>query len=277
MEIGPIFSWADNYDLYIASPNGIKATHAVVMEFTQHPAGIIDTGNIGVMQLTIHRLKKHEYPLCDWSTRLYSWSTIRGVQSWTHLCFRRRPCPPKSRSFSPLQSDLVSSETPRGYHKSTKMISRSSGRASMHNKTQWWRAPATRQRHWPFGPMLDSPPAHPDTVMTTLVYLQSTLNAFGMQYTHVSVDLQLYHTACPVQYNDPQRWTGLILHPCMMQTLMSFMGCIGTLMKSSGVEVLIMSAVFGCITSIMNGKAWTNALWAYHLIIAVLLRSFYSN
>ena len=37
MEIGPIFSLADNYDLYITSPNGIKATHAVVMEFTHHP------------------------------------------------------------------------------------------------------------------------------------------------------------------------------------------------------------------------------------------------
>ena len=68
MEIGPIFSWAMSrsnydlyiYDLYIASPNGTKATHAVVMEFTQHPAGIIETGNIGVMQLTIPRLKKHE-------------------------------------------------------------------------------------------------------------------------------------------------------------------------------------------------------------------------
>ena len=34
MEIGPILSWADNYDLYIASPNEIKATHAMVMEFT---------------------------------------------------------------------------------------------------------------------------------------------------------------------------------------------------------------------------------------------------
>ena len=60
MEIGAIFSWADNYDLYIASPNRTKATHAMVMEFTQHTAGIIETGNIGVMQLTIPRLKKHE-------------------------------------------------------------------------------------------------------------------------------------------------------------------------------------------------------------------------
>lgn len=55
MEIGPIFSWADNYDLYIASPNGTKTTHTMVMEFTQHPAGIIETGNIGVMHLKIPR------------------------------------------------------------------------------------------------------------------------------------------------------------------------------------------------------------------------------
>lgn len=52
-EIGPIFSWADKYDLYIASPSGVKSTHGMVMEFTQHPAGIINTGNIGVMQLMI--------------------------------------------------------------------------------------------------------------------------------------------------------------------------------------------------------------------------------
>ena len=38
-----------------------------------------------------------------------------------------------------------------------------------------------------------------------------------------------------------------------------------------------MSAAFGCITSITNGKAWTNALRAYRLIIALLLRRFYSN
>ena len=41
-----------------------------------------------------------------------------------------------------------------------------------------------------FGPLLDSPPAHPDTVLTTLVYLEKTLKTFGMQYAHLSVDLQ---------------------------------------------------------------------------------------
>ena len=56
----------------------------------------------------------------------------------------------------------------------------------------------------------------------------------------------------------------------MMHTLMSFLGCIGKLMKASGVDVL-MSAAFGGNTSIVNRKVWTNTLRAYRLIIAVLL------
>ena len=47
-------------------------------------------------------------------------------------------------------------------------------------------------------------------------------------------------------------------------------------MKASGVDVLI-SAAFAGITSIVNGKAWTNGLRAYRLIIAMLLHNFYSN
>lgn len=57
---------------------------------------------------------------------------------------------------------------------------------------------------------------------------------------------------------------------------MSFLAWIGMLMKTSGVETLISAAFFG-ITSIVNGKAWTKSLWAYRLITAVLLKSFYSN
>ena len=47
-------------------------------------------------------------------------------------------------------------------------------------------------------------------------------------------------------------------------------------MKVSGVDILI-SAAFAGITSIVNGKAWTNALRAYRLIFAVLLHNLYSN
>lgn len=123
-----------------------------------------------------------------------------------------------------------------------------------------------------FGPVTDSPPAHPDTILTTLAYLESDLRTFGIQYIHLTVNLQLYETAGLVQWNDPQRWTNLILHSGMMHTFKSFLGCIGMLMKGSGVKVL-MSSASGGITSILNGKAWTNTLWAYCLKTAVLLKT----
>ena len=50
-----------------------------------------------------------------------------------------------------------------------------------------------------FGPLLDAPPAHPDTVMTTLIYLENTLKTFGMQYAHVSVELQFYQIPLPLE------------------------------------------------------------------------------
>ena len=45
----------------------------------------------------------------------------------------------------------------------------------------------------------------------------------------------------------------------MMHSLKGFLGYMGTLMKGSGMEVL-MNAAFGGMSSIVNGKAWTNVL-----------------
>ena len=60
--IGPIFSWCDNYDLVVLTPNGRRATHAMTIEFTQNPAGIINPGSAtpGVMHINIPRLRKSE-------------------------------------------------------------------------------------------------------------------------------------------------------------------------------------------------------------------------
>ena len=85
-----------------------------------------------------------------------------------------------------------------------------------------------------------------------------------------------YHTACLVQWNDHLRWTNVILHPGMMHTFVIFLGCIGTLLKASGMDILI-STAFPGITSIVKEKAWTNALRSYRFIIAVLLQNLYSN
>ena len=127
-----------------------------------------------------------------------------------------------------------------------------------------------------YGPLLDAPPAHPDTVMTTLVYLEKTSKTFEMQYAHISIDLQLYQISCLVQWSNPYRWKSLVLHPGIMHTLMSFLGCIGTLVKASGVDMLL-TAAFGGLAGIITGKSWPNALRAYRLITTVLLQDFFQS
>ena len=49
--------------------------------------------------------------------------------------------------------------------------------------------PAT---NYVFGPLIDSPPAHPDTVLTTLLYVEKVIRQHAGTYTHAVADMQLY-------------------------------------------------------------------------------------
>ena len=42
------------------------------------------------------------------------------------------------------------------------------------------------------GPLINSPPAHPDTVLTSVVYMMKSLQELGMTYSQLSPDMQLY-------------------------------------------------------------------------------------
>ena len=172
----------------------------MVMEFTQHPAGIIETGNIGVMQLTIPRPKKHEAS----SLRL----THQAIQS-EHYTGRSKIHPPllQTNALSAEESQLQSAAVRFSQAREAAWLSH----VHHNDKPVEWAGFNAQQDRLVAGsgnkpktlvvliPMIVSPPAHPDTVMTTLVYIQGTLNAFGLQYTHVSVDHQLYQTPWLVQ------------------------------------------------------------------------------
>eukprot|EP00745_Piridium_sociabile_P013977 TRINITY_DN2058_c0_g1_i7.p1 TRINITY_DN2058_c0_g1~~TRINITY_DN2058_c0_g1_i7.p1 ORF type:complete len:474 (+),score=89.64 TRINITY_DN2058_c0_g1_i7:286-1707(+) len=124
-----------------------------------------------------------------------------------------------------------------------------------------------------FGPLIDSPPSHPDTVLTTMAYLDRTLKSLGMSHVHLTLDMQLYIIACQIKWSDPVRWNSVVLRPGMMHTLMSFIGTIGHNMKCTGVEELIGAAYSG-IANILNGKAWPKAMRAFRIIVATLLNEF---
>ena len=125
------------------------------------------------------------------------------------------------------------------------------------------------------GPLIDSPPAHPDTVLTTMAYLDRTLKNLGMLHVHLTLDMQLCIIACQIKWSDPVRWNSVVLRSGMMRTLMSFIGAIGHNMKCTGVEELIGAAYSG-IGNILNGKAWTKAtcMRAFRMVVAALLNVF---
>ncbi|KAL8573956.1 hypothetical protein ACOMHN_029403 [Nucella lapillus] len=179
-EIGPIFSWADNYDLFIASPNGTKCTHAMVCEFTQHPAGIIESSsNVGVMQLTILRLKKHEL------------SSLRLTQKELQLAHYTGP----SKLNLPLlpAKDLSTEEAAQVDAASAKARERDAAWLShVHTEDkpmEWAGFNARLDRQEPeatpkkpktlvvFGPLLDALPAHPDNAHLPGKDLENLWNA----------------------------------------------------------------------------------------------------
>ena len=51
-------------------------------------------------------------------------------------------------------------------------------------------------------PLINSPPAHPDTVLTSVVYMMKSLQELGMAYAQLSPDMQLYIQALQIKLSD---------------------------------------------------------------------------
>ena len=121
-----------------------------------------------------------------------------------------------------------------------------------------------------FGPLIDSPPAHPDTVLITLLYIEEFMKQHSMPYIHLSADMQLYKVIMQVKWSSQDRWKNLVVRPGGMHTLMSFIGCIGTLMNGSGLEELLAVAFKG-VGHMLKGKAWPKAVRGLRMVVCALL------
>lgn len=277
--IGPIHSWGDNFDLVVFTPNGRRMTHAMATQFVQNPAGILFTGGAtpggGVMSLKLPRLTKHEAgKLCLADKSSFVMEHYTGPKKMTPPALNKVP-------RTDAIQDAIKRSVSRAQKKDTAWL------CQLHSSPlplDWSAYNVVQDRNGDdsapklktisvFGPLLDSPPAHPDTVLSTMAYLDTSLRQLGMSHSHITFDMQLYVIACLIKWSDPQRWSSVVLKPGMMHTLMSFIGSIGELMNSTGVEELI-GASFGGLTSIFNGKAWPKAMRAFRMVVSALLHDF---
>ena len=124
--------------------------------------------------------------------------------------------------------------------------------------------------HFVFGPLIDSPPAHPDTVLTTLVFINEFMEQHKLPYIHLSADMQLFKVILQIKWSYPNRWKHLVVRPGGMHTLMSFIGCIGTLMSGSGLEELL-GAAFKGVSHMLKGSAWPKAVRGLRMVVCALL------
>jgi hypothetical protein len=106
--------------------------------------------------------------------------------------------------------------------------------------------------------------------------MKKSLTEQGMTYVNLSIDMQLYMVAQQIKWWESERFREVILHPGAMHIIMSFMGCIGTLIKGTGLDVLV-GAAFGHHKGIMSGKAWVKAMRAFRMVTIVLLQHIFKK
>lgn len=92
----------------------------------------------------------------------------------------------------------------------------------------------------------------------------------NMVYIHLSADMQLYKVILQIKWSHLTRWGNLVVRPGGMHTLMSFVGCIGALMNSSGLEELL-NVAFKGVSHTLNGKARSKAVRGFRMVLTTLL------
>lgn len=278
--VGLIFGWFDNLDLQVCTPNGQRNTHIMVNEFQQsHPAGTLHTGRArpGETKLVIPRLNismnrqeisQGSLPLQHYNgpTKVIPPAFPKNVGiPYTEIKARMKSINSAYEKEIRWLNQIYNNEQPgmewSGFNTS---IARMSGAEEKPAST------------YLFGPVVDAPPSHPDTILTSMCYMQKSMRNLGMKYTHLSQDMQLFIVASQIKWNNMEQFKDVIIRPGVMHIIMSACGAIGKLNKGSGVEVLI-SASFGGLTGIMNGKSWVRAMRAFRMTCEAILSEFFST
>jgi hypothetical protein len=279
---GTLGAWVDNYDLNIFTPNGCRGTHALVIEVTQQPPDDEDEnqGANGLQNPMIPRVSKSDMK----NTKLSELSPI----IMQHYQGPKNPLPPATYDHDGIPyHDAVKrmKDITMALKADTKWLTQTvtsddddnndlpvewSGYMSYLAREKGFVSKATR---YIYGPLIDAPPSHPDTVLTSLKYIEEFIKSHGQKYMHLVVDLQLFKVAIQIKWSDPTRWKYLLVRPGGMHTLMSFLGCVGVLMKDTGLED-ILNVAYNGVSSMLSGKAWPKALRGFRMVLTGLLSDY---
>ena len=278
-ESGLVQTVADNFDANISSANGLRSTHALALLVTQvnnkHIPDIAEAQDTGG-DTSIKRLKKE-----DMKTKLPQQAILHRYQGpkrpeMPHQQVVRHVLPlkilvsqvissnrAKDVDFTFLQMVTHNPETPE-YGGFNTMLSRQQGQSIK---------PATIAV---YTPLIDMVPSDPDTMMTAMMEAKRLTEQTGQTITIFTADQQLYQVVVDITWVYPDLFVNFIPRLGGMHLLMSFIGCIGTLMSNSGLED-IMSAAFGGVAKMLTGKKFPQNCRALRMVTEEILLEILAN
>ena len=161
-------------------------------EFQMHPAGIIETGSsqTGISTLMIPRLTPKQ---------VKSVNNIREIQL-IHYTGPKKVLPPAISKNIEISYDEVCARQISLEAAQKKDVEWLNSLMKGQDATEWngFNNHLARSQNvlnlqaYTFGPLIDAPPSHPDTILTTLTYMQKSLLDMGMMHIHLSMDMQLF-------------------------------------------------------------------------------------
>ena len=91
--------------------------------------------------------------------------------------------------------------------------------------------------------LIDVKPSDPDTMMTVMMEAKRLTNTAGQDYVIFTTDQALYRIAVDIKWCYPEEFNSFVLRLEGMHTLMSFVGCVETLMTNTGLEDILKSVL----------------------------------
>ena len=123
-----------------------------------------------------------------------------------------------------------------------------------------------------FLPLVDRPPAHPDTIKTAIEKGLSLVRAAGEYVLFFTADQQLYKVTIDIVFNQPSYFKSVIPVLGGMHMLMNFIHAIAIIMAGSGMKD-ILAGTFGSIDKILSGKKYPQNFRAFRMLVEEVLRN----
>jgi len=129
-----------------------------------------------------------------------------------------------------------------------------------------------------YGPFFPESPTKPDVVEASVEYCITVTQALGQQHCVLTCDQAIYEINLGLQKKKPDKYKHLILRMGGFHIASNFLGALGKLFKSSGIETLVVEAkVFlgGTMNKLMAGKDYYKMVRCHTLVMSTMLELYW--